>query len=206
MDFIYVFCMVDGVIKLIFACVLASFLLLQACRKTKLARLSWVGLILINFITFISAFYMLELSNSSSNVSNCSYSVSLIYGIENLIVFNLTAYIGYKVYLVVYDMEEFVRTGSLPTKRSLTIRKVLIWVVQALSSFGMILYISLNLVWMFDAPDDTESVQVYALVARLGEMAVYLIISGVYITAVSIMRRLQERSSSINRRKNKQLN
>jgi len=103
-------------------------------------------------------------------------------------------------------MEEFVRTGSLPTKRSLTIRKVLIWVVQALSSFGMILYISLNLVWMFDAPDDTESVQVYALVARLGEMAVYLIISGVYITAVSIMRRLQERSSSINQPKNKQLN
>ena len=108
-----------GILKFILATGVTLFLLVSCCRKTKLGKPNLFGLISLTIATFACATAVVDLGRIDDRLglSNCSYNLAFIVGWENIIVLNLAAYTIYKVFLIVYDVEQFLQTGSLPEKR-----------------------------------------------------------------------------------------
>ena len=77
-NFIIVFGLVLGVMELILACVVTTYLLYQYCKNNKMERLSWIGLLLIAASTFTLAFTIVDLGKWEGNLSNCNYKLNLV--------------------------------------------------------------------------------------------------------------------------------
>ena len=62
--------------------------------------------------------------------------------------YNLAVFIGYKIYLVCYDMAEFVKTGHLPVERGISKRRWCIYLVWGLFAVFYLTYIGINFYWV----------------------------------------------------------
>lgn len=81
-------------------------------------------------------------------------------------VYNLTAFVGYRVYRVSYDMAEFASIRQLPTTRELNIRKVIILTSQAILAMGMLVFIIQESFYVFDTPEiEDNEVQLLELIS-----------------------------------------
>ena len=144
----------------------------------------------ISLTTFATGISLVGLKRHEDSLSNCSFLQAVMYGLDNLVVFNTTAYICYHVYLIVYDVEQFVKTGILAMERSISKRKIVILVVWAISSLSVLSYIIVNFIWAFCQPNNRAKVQAFAMVTRLGEAQVYLCCSIIYYVACRLISRV----------------
>ena len=91
--------------------------------------------------------------------TSCNHGLKVVYGIEGFLMLNLATFIGYKVYLICYDMAEFVRSGNLPDAASLNLRKKLIYVFWSLFAAFFVLYILTNLYFLMEGNFTIRHVQ-----------------------------------------------
>lgn len=93
--------------------------------------------------------------------TNCSHGLRTIYGVEGFILYNLAVFIGYKIYLLCYDMAHFLRNGNLPVVMRLSVRKRLIYAVWGIAVAFYTTYISINFHWMRQGKKTFEDVQAF---------------------------------------------
>ena len=125
-----------GILDLLFALCVTVFLVLQAFRKSKLTKVGWFGLILLDITTFVCGCCLCFVIQDVETLSNCSYKVNAITAVDTFITFNLTAYAGYRVYILCYDMAEFAALGSLPTVNQLKLRKTIFFTAHAFAAIA----------------------------------------------------------------------
>ena len=184
-----------AVVNLIQACLLSAYVVMQCCRRSKLNRISWFGMIAFCVATFTTGIALIVMKANDQSVSNCdNYLMGVLLCMDDLLVYNLTLYIGYHIYLIVYDVDQFVQTRNLAIESAMSKRKVLIiavWVVQLLAVSS---YTIVHIVWAFTIPDQRQTVQTFELVARAGEASVYLCCSVTYLSACRLIKRIRQLS------------
>ena len=192
-DFILSFSVAVAILKFILATGITIFLFVSCCRKTKLGKPNLFGLISIAVATFICAVSVFDIGkiDDELGLSNCSYNMAIIFSLENIIVLNLAAFTIHKVFLIVYDVEQFLQTGSLPEKRQLTSRKVILLSVWGISTTILLVYLIVDLVWIFDPPQPNTA-QTFSLLSHLAESAVFFCCSAVIIYASKIIKRIRQ--------------
>ena len=119
---------VAAIVNLIEGSLLSIYLIMHYCRGTKLNRFSWFGTIALCVFFFVNGIALLFVKEPDCE----NYLLFALFGVNNLLVFNITLYIGYHIYLIVYDVDQFVQNRTLATERSMSKRKMLILVVWAL--------------------------------------------------------------------------
>ena len=106
-------CGMENVILLL---ALIGFIVGKLVRKDRLTPTTWLCLIVLTILCFSVSVGQLKFGRYDTR--NCNFILHIIYGVENIILFNLLNSIGFKVYLVCHDIYEFAYHGNLPTNAS----------------------------------------------------------------------------------------
>lgn len=106
--------------NLILWLVITVFIVVQLLRKSKLSKLSWFSIIQLNLIAGLTGMSQVLFATKINTM--CEYGLKTVYGLENIILFNLAALVGYKVYRVCFDMAEFTKKCTLPSVNGLNVR------------------------------------------------------------------------------------
>ena len=106
-------CGTENVILLL---AIIGFMVGKLVRKDRLSSTKWICLIVMTLLCFSASVGQLIFGQFDSR--NCNFILHTIYGVENIIMFNLLNTIGFKVYLVCHDIYEFAFHGNLPTNAS----------------------------------------------------------------------------------------
>ena len=93
--------------------VLVVFIIVKLVRKDRMTTYTWLCLIIISSVTCAVSITQLMLNEFDSR--NCNFTLHIIYGVENIVLFYLFNSIGYKLYLVWHDTYEFAFHENLPT-------------------------------------------------------------------------------------------
>ena len=77
---------------------------------------------------------------NESVAADCNYRLAMFDAWDNFVVLNLTAYVGYKVYRVCFNMASFMKDGLLAKKRVIKLRKFILITALVLANTGILLY------------------------------------------------------------------
>ena len=93
----------------------------------------WFGLLNVSYLTLTTSIGQILYRNPSD--AECSFGLHLIYGVEIILMCNLSFFIGYKVLMLAFDIYEFAINGNLPSERQKKCSKVVvcsIWIISLL--------------------------------------------------------------------------
>ena len=137
-------CGTENVILLL---ALIGFMVGKLVRKDRLTPTTWISLIVLTILCFSVSVAQIFFGGYDSR--NCNFVLHMVYGVENIIMFNLLNSIGFKVYLVCHDIYEFAFHGNLPTNASKIRNKRIHYTLLVTSVILLILYVSMNTYWWF---------------------------------------------------------
>lgn len=104
---------VTGILNVSMACVLFIFLLVKLCRKSKLPYFNWIALLVLN-ITLLSVGLIQTIIFCHDGKRKDAYKEYVIQDFENIVLFNLSAILGFNALLIGTNMVKFATKGTLP--------------------------------------------------------------------------------------------
>ena len=120
-----------------------SIFMIRSClKKSKFSRINWFGFWNLVFSTGVVASGQISFSKIESK--NCNFGLDMIYGAENIILFNLSMLIGYKTYCICHEVNEFSIKGSLPGEREKKIKKYIVTSMWTFSIIYMLVFLFLG--------------------------------------------------------------
>lgn len=98
----------------------------------------------------------------------------MFFGTVDILLFNLSIMIGFKIYSLVNTVFEFCVKGNLPTSGSVTRDKVILNVIWCLFVGDGLAYIFLNTYWTF-INRDMGVLRIFNFVNRIAQITVILV-------------------------------
>ena len=117
--------------------------MIRSClKKSKFSKIIWFGLSNLVFSSAVVAAGQIAFSKIDSK--NCNFGLDMIYGAENIILFNLSMLIGYKTYCICHEVNEFAIKGNLPGEREKKIKKYIVTSMWSFSIIYMLVFLFLG--------------------------------------------------------------
>lgn len=105
---------------------------------------------------------------------NCYYWNHIFFGTVDILLFNLSIMIGYKIYGLVNTIYEFAVKGNLPTSSTITRNKVILNIIWFLFIGDALAYILLNTYWTF-INRDIAILRIFNFSNRMAQVLVILV-------------------------------
>ena len=118
--------LVTGFANIAFVLIILIFMIQTKLRKNRLTPFVWMclsNLLFCSIITGVGQIYYADIFKSE----NCNFGLNLIYGVENIIIFNLSIIVGFRTYILCNEISEFALKGNLPSERA---KKYKHWIVR----------------------------------------------------------------------------
>mmetsp|Transcript_1803 Transcript_1803/g.2561 ORF Transcript_1803/g.2561 Transcript_1803/m.2561 type:complete len:141 (+) Transcript_1803:87-509(+) len=102
---------VIGVLNMLAALGMITYLLISYMRKHKHSTLAWVYMSILTTITLFTSVGQLALSNQTGEY--CNYMLDLVYGFCTIVLFYLSISFSYKTNRLLFDIHQFAKHGRL---------------------------------------------------------------------------------------------
>ena len=159
-----------GTMHLIIMLIVLAYLIGSYIRKHRLSKFQWVFLIVLMFIELFTAIVQYGYFGLGDDDNhNCFYSDKVFYGSGEILLFNMSILIGYKLYLEIDNLYEFAVKGNLMSTWRRRRNHCILVSLWALSGINVSVYIFFNTYWTF-IERDMYTLQIFNFVNRLSDI------------------------------------
>jgi len=126
---------------------ISIYIVVTLIRKHRLTRFQWICLSNLWLAVGIVSIGMIKFNHIESDF--CNFTLKIIYGIEIIILFNLSTVICYKAKCVCHDIYEFAINSNLPSEAFQRKKKIIIALIWGFSILYMLVYLILASIFIF---------------------------------------------------------
>ncbi len=137
-----------GILNFLLLAIMTVYMAISIIRKHRMTRFQWICLCNLWFAVAIVAIGQVWFNSIESDF--CNFSLKIIYGIDTIILFNLSTIVCFKAKCVCHDIYEFAINGNLPSLAVQRKKKIVIALIWACSVCYMLVYLILSSIFVFD--------------------------------------------------------